>query len=540
MTHPNAGKRAPLDELVNIPALVSAYYTLAPDAREPGQRVKFGTSGHRGSALKRSFNDAHIAAIAQAVCEVRAANGVTGPLYLGIDTHALSTPAKNTALEVFAANGVTVLHSEGYTPTPLISHAILTHNALGESSADGVVITPSHNPPADGGFKYNPPHGGPAEGAITKRIETRANELLVSPGGIQRMPLSRALQTEIALFDFEASYADTLGEILDMEAIAKSGLKIGVDPLGGSGLHAWEVIAERWGLSLDLVNREIDPRFAFMRCDHDGKIRMDCSSRFAMAGLLELKDRFDLAFGNDTDFDRHGIVTPQGLMNPNHVLSVAVDYLFETRDWGDALGVGKTVVTSGMIDRVAKRKGLTVVEVPVGFKHFVSGLFAGSLAFGGEESAGASFVRKNGAPFSTDKDGLLMNLLAAEITAKTGKNPAEHYAALSAELGAPVYARDDAPASLAQKAALKALDASAVDAKEIAGEAVLSVHTHAPGNGEAIGGLKVTTENAWFALRPSGTEEIYKIYAESFRGEAHLVEVKTAATELVKRVLPAE
>lgn len=539
MSHPLAGQKAPRSVLVDVPALVSAYYTVAPNLDDPRQKVAFGTSGHRGCAFDGRFNDAHIAAIAQAICEYRSGAGITGPLYLGKDTHALSTPAHATALEVFAANGITVCFSDGYVPTPAISHAILTHNLNADRVADGVVITPSHNPPRDGGFKYNPPHGGPAGGDVTKVIENRANALLAEGNaGVKRIALSKALAADTTrVFDFVSPYVNTLDEVLDMKAIAGAGLRIGVDPMGGSGIAYWGPIAERYGLNIEVVNDAVDPTFSFMTLDRDGKIRMDCSSPYAMASLVALKDRFDIAFGNDTDYDRHGIVCAgSGLMNPNHYLSVAVNYLFTHRKWPGA-AIGKTLVSSSMIDRVAKDLGRELKEVPVGFKHFVTGLRDGSYGFGGEESAGASFLRKDGTVWSTDKDGILLDLLACEIIAKTGKDPAGLYADLEAKHGSPVYERTDAPATVEQKATLKKLSPEQVTATELAGEAIQAKLTVAPGNGEALGGLKVITENGWFAARPSGTEDIYKIYAESFKGEAHLREIQEQAQGIVDAAL---
>ena len=540
MTHPLAGKPAPRSLLVDVPALVSAYYTRHPDPAAPGQRVSFGTSGHRGSSLRQSFNEDHILAITQALCEHRAAAGIDGPLFLGMDTHALSRPAHITALEVLAANGVAVCITDGYTPTPAVSHAILAHNrGRSDRLADGVLVTPSHNPPEDGGFKYNPPHGGPADTDVTSAVEARANELLRARlQGVRRVSIQAALSAGgTRSFDYITPYVKALATILDMDAIRAAGLKIGVDPMGGSGLAFWPVIAERYGITLDIVNDAVDPTFSFMHLDHDAKIRMDCSSPYAMAGLVALKDRYDIAFGNDTDFDRHGIVTRSaGLMNPNHYLSVAIDYLFRSRDWPGAT-VGKTLVSSSMIDRVAAALGRPLAEVPVGFKWFVAGLHSGEYGFGGEESAGASFLRKDRTVWTTDKDGILLALLAAEITAATGTDPGEHYRALTERFGAPVYERIDAPATPAQKAVLEQLSPDQVTAVELAGEPIVSRLTHAPGNGAAIGGLKVVAENGWFAARPSGTEDVYKIYAESFLGEAHLRRIQAEARQIVADAL---
>lgn len=544
--HPLAGRPAPRELLVNVPRLVSAYYTHTPDAAVPEQQVAFGTSGHRGSSLSTSFNEGHILAVCQALCEWRAAQGISGPLYLGMDTHALSEPALATAVEVFAANGVTICVQAGlgYTPTPAVSHAILTYNR-GRSSglADGVVITPSHNPPDDGGFKYNPPSGGPADTGTTKWVQDRANQLLL--GGlreVRRMPLARALAADTTVqHDYVAPYVADLENVVDMAAIAAAGLKIGVDPMGGASLAYWEPIAARYGLDLTVVNTAVDPTFAFMRVDKDGKIRMDCSSPAAMAGLIDLKDRFAVAFGNDPDADRHGIVTPSaGLLNPNHYLAVAIAYLFRNRpSWRPDAAVGKTLVSSSMIDRVAASLGRPLAEVPVGFKWFVDGLVDGSYGFGGEESAGASFLRRDGTVWTTDKDGIILDLLAAEITAVTGRDPGEHYRALEEQFGRSVYARMDAPASSAQKAVLSNLSPELVAATELAGEPITGKLTRAPANGAAIGGLKVVTENGWFAARPSGTEQIYKIYAESFRGPEHLAQIQAEAQAIVGAALAA-
>jgi phosphoglucomutase len=541
--HPLAGKTAPQSLLSNIPRLISDYYTLAPDPAEPDHRVAFGTSGHRGSASRHGFNELHILAISQAVAEHRRAQGIDGPLFLGIDTHALSEPALISAIEVFAANGVeTVIDADsGYTPTPVISHAILCHNRARQNGiADGVVITPSHNPPMDGGYKYNPPSGGPADTAVTAQIEQRANALLAAPGGIERWPRERALRADnVHRRDYITPYVEDLENVIDMEAIRASGIRIGADPMGGSGVAYWQPIAERYRIDLDLVSDTVDPTFRFMRVDRDGKIRMDCSSPYAMAGLIDLKDRYDIAFGNDTDFDRHGIVTPgMGLLNPNHYLAVAVRYLFSERgDWPADAAIGKTLVSSSMIDRIARDLGRRLCEVPVGFKWFVDGLLDGSFGFGGEESAGASFLRRDGSTWTTDKDGIILDLLAAEITARTGRDPGEHYRDLERRFGSPVYERIDAPATAEQKAVLKNLSAEQVTATELAGEPITARLTRAPGNGEAIGGLKLVTENGWFAARPSGTENIYKIYAESFLGADHLARIQAEAREIVRQAL---
>ncbi len=543
---PLAGKPAPRDLLVNIPRLVTLYYANRPDVSDPAQRVSFGTSGHRGSPSKASFNEHHILAIAQATSELRKKQGINGPLFMGKDTHALSEPALASALEVFAANGVTVMIQEGdgYTPTPVISHAILTYNrARATGLADGVVITPSHNPPDDGGFKYNPPHGGPADTETTKAIEHRANEIL--RGGakdVRRIPFQQALSADTTRrHDYVGPYVQDLENILDMEAIAGSGLKIGVDPLGGAGVGFWEPIAGRFGLDIEVVNPAVDPTFGFMTVDKDGKIRMDCSSPYAMAGLIGLKDRFDIAFGNDPDTDRHGIVTRgAGLLAPNHYLAVAVWYLFQNRPaWKAEACVGKTLVSSSMIDRVAAHLARRLSEVPVGFKWFVDGLLDGSCGFGGEESAGAAFLRKDGTVWCTDKDGIIMNLLAAEIMARTERSPDELYTELEERFGSPVYERIDTPASSPEREALKRLSPEMVTAREMAGEEILAKLTHAPGNNAPIGGLKVVSENAWFAARPSGTENVSKIYAESFKGREHLKKVQAAAREIVEAAYKA-
>ncbi len=544
--HELAGKPAPHELIVNIPRLVSSYYTQRPDVTDPAQRVAFGTSGHRGSSFNNSFNENHILAISQAICEYRISKNITGPLFMGMDTHALSEPALASALEVFAANSVTVMIQEGlgYTPTPVISHAILTYNR-GKTSglADGVIITPSHNPPNNGGFKYNPPHGGPADTKTTKVIEDRANKILHEGNkGVRRTTFEKAVSADTTHeYDYIGPYTEDLSSIIDMEAIAKEELKIGVDPLGGAAVNFWDPIAERFGLDIEVVNRNIDPTFGFMTVDKDGKIRMDCSSPFAMASLIGLKESFDIAFGNDPDTDRHGIVTKEsGLLNPNHYLAVAVWYLFQNRsNWKPDVAVGKTLVSSSMIDRVAAHLKRKLSEVPVGFKWFVSGLIDGSYGFGGEESAGASFLRKDGTVWTTDKDGIIMNLLAAEITAKTKRGPDRLYKDLVERFGKPVYERIDAPATLAQKLALKKLSPDMVAARELAGEKIIAKLTHAPGNNAPIGGLKVVTENGWFAARPSGTEDIYKIYAESFKGKDHLHNIQEEAQTIVNAAFKA-
>ncbi|MBI5906134.1 MAG: alpha-D-glucose phosphate-specific phosphoglucomutase [Deltaproteobacteria bacterium] len=542
--NPNAGKPADASRLADIPRLVSAYYTGEPDPSDPGQRVAFGTSGHRGSSLSLSFNEGHILAVTQAICEHRKGEGITGPLFLGMDTHALSEPAFRSALEVLAGNGVAVMidRDGGYTPTPAVSHAILSYNR-GRSAgrADGIVITPSHNPPEDGGFKYNPPHGGPADTDVTRRVEERANRILADGlRDVRRDPYARALAAPTtARHGYVEAYVSDLGAVLDMEAIRGAGIRIGVDPLGGSSVGYWGAVAERYGLSLSVVNAAVDPTFRFMTLDWDGKIRMDCSSPHAMSGLIGMKDRFDVAFGNDTDADRHGIVTRgAGLLNPNQYLSVAIDYLFRRRSgWRADAGVGKTVVSSGMIDRVASRLGRRLVEVPVGFKWFVPGLLDGSLGFGGEESAGASFLRSDGGPWSTDKDGLLLGLLAAEMMAVAGRDPGELYRELAREFGEPAYERIDAPATKEQKSILSRMSPDRVKATALAGEPIEAMLTAAPGNGAAIGGLKVSTANGWFAARPSGTEDVYKLYAESFLGPDHLRRIQEEAGALIAGVL---
>ncbi|MDF7807818.1 phosphoglucomutase (alpha-D-glucose-1,6-bisphosphate-dependent) [Pontiellaceae bacterium B12219] len=542
--HPNAGKPVTKEDLADIAELVSLYYETQPDASNPDEKVAFGTSGHRGSSLKKSFTEDHIMAIAQAICEYRAAQGTTGPLFMGKDTHALSIPAEKTALQVFAANGVTVMIDQdgGYTPTPVISHAILAYNKdRTEGLADGVVITPSHNPPDNGGFKYNPPNGGPADTDATGWIADRANELMAA-GNVDveslYYPDALAADTTVA-YDFITPYVSDLGNVVDMEAIKKAGLKICADAMGGSGLRYWKPIAEKYGLDITIRNNTVDYTFSFMTVDGDGKVRMDCSSPYAMASLVALKDDFDIAFGNDPDYDRHGIVTKSaGLLNPNHYLAVAINYLYANRTgWRKDAAVGKTLVSSSMIDRVAADLGRDLQEVPVGFKWFVNGLVDGSYGFGGEESAGASFLRKDGTVWSTDKDGIILCLLACEILAVTGKDPGEHYAELTAKFGAPVYARVDAPANREEKAKLAALSPEQVTAETLAGEPITAKLTHAPANGAAIGGLKVCTENGWFAARPSGTEDVYKIYAESFKGEEHLHQIQSEAREIVNQAL---
>ncbi|MEU2542660.1 phosphoglucomutase (alpha-D-glucose-1,6-bisphosphate-dependent) [Streptomyces iakyrus] len=546
MQHERAGSPAGPEDLVDVARLVTAYYARRPDLDDPGQRVTFGTSGHRGSSLAAAFNDDHIAATSQAICEYRAGQGIDGPLFLGADTHALSEPARVTALEVFAANEVTVLidDADGYTPTPAVSHAILTHNGGRTTGlADGVVVTPSHNPPADGGFKYNPPSGGPAASDATSWIQDRANEII--RGGlkdVRRVPYARALAAPTTgRYDFLGTYVADLPGVLDLDAIRAAGVRIGADPLGGASVAYWGRIAEQHRLDLTVVNPYTDPTWRFMTLDWDGKIRMDCSSPYAMASLIEQRDRFQISTGNDADADRHGIVTPDaGLMNPNHYLAVAISYLYAHRDrWPATTGIGKTLVSSAMIDRVAADLGRELVEVPVGFKWFVDGLAGGTIGFGGEESAGASFLRRDGSVWTTDKDGILLALLASEITAVTGKTPSEHYAALTARFGEPAYARIDAPATREEKALLAKLSPAQVSADTLAGDAVTAVLTEAPGNGAAIGGIKVTTDNAWFAARPSGTEDVYKIYAESFLGPDHLGRVQEEAKSVVLTALSA-
>lgn len=541
---PRAGKLADPAALTNIPRLISNYYALKPDPGIRSQRVSFGTSGHRGTSLDCSFNENHILAITQAICAYRHEQGTTGPLFLGMDTHALSEPAQMSALEVLAANDVEVMidQDNGYVPTPGISRAILAHNrGRKDGLADGIVITPSHNPPFDGGFKYNPPSGGPADTTATKWIENLANDLLAQNlQGVKRIPYERALRTStVRRFDYISLYVDGLASVVDMDAIRD--LNLGVDPLGGAGVAYWPRIAEKYKLNLTVVNKTVDPTFRFMTLDWDGKIRMDCSSPYAMASLIALKDRFDVAFACDTDHDRHGIVAPSvGLLNPNHYLAVAIDYLFRNRPgWKADAGLGKTLVSSSMIDRVAASLQRRLLEVPVGFKWFVDGLLDGSLGFGGEESAGASFLCKDGSPWSTDKDGLIMGLLSAEITAKSGKDPGVRYSELTQQFGDPVYERIDAPANAAEKAILQKLSPEQVPAQELAGEKIEAKLTTAPGNGAALGGLKVVTKNGWFAARPSGTEDVYKIYAESFLGKEHLRRIQEEARAVISKTFAA-
>lgn len=545
--HPEAGKPASKEQLVNVAKLTSAYYTHQPTKGDSTQAVSFGTSGHRGSSFLKTFNDMHIAAICQALAEFRQDKNITGPLYMGMDTHALSEAAFSTAVEVLAANGVSLVvqQERGYTPTPVISHAILQHNSQhnvdsSKGQADGVVITPSHNPPEDGGFKYNPPHGGPADSDVTNLIQQRANEIISNDmADVKRMSLAAAYHSAyVEEIDFAEDYIAQLDQVIDMQAIAKAGLVLGTDPLGGAGLGYWDRIAERYGINIEVVNRNVDQQFGFMRRDKDGKIRMDCSSPFAMAGLIDLKDKFDVAFGNDPDFDRHGIVTRKsGLMNPNHYLAVAIQYLFKHRtQWPKDIKVGKTLVSSSMIDRVVNGLGRELAEMPVGFKWFVQGLLSSEIGFAGEESAGGIFLRRNGKPWATDKDGIIMCLLAAEIIAVTGKDPGAHYQALTEQFSSPVYTRIDVAANHAQKQVLSKMDKSVIQFTTLAGETITNIQTHAPGNNAAIGGVKVSTENGWFAARPSGTEDIYKIYAESFNGSEHLDLLVKEAQTLVEQV----
>ncbi|NMM84269.1 phosphoglucomutase, alpha-D-glucose phosphate-specific [Rhodococcus sp. SRB_17] len=542
MAHERAGQVALPQDLVDVPHLVTAYYVRTPDPENPLQQVVFGTSGHRGSSLDNAFNEAHILATTQAIVEYRASQGIDGPLFIGRDTHALSLPAWTSALEVLVANDVVVLvdSRDGYTPTPAVSHAILRYNSTRpEARADGIVVTPSHNPPRDGGFKYNPPHGGPADTDATSVIAARANELIRNGlSGVRRVTAKQA-HARVERYDFLRHYVDDLPSVLDLAAIRDAGIRIGADPLGGASVDYWGAIAETHRLDLEVVNPLVDPTWRFMTLDTDGKIRMDCSSPDAMASLIGIRDRYDIATGNDADSDRHGIVTPDGgLMNPNHYLAVAIEYLFAHRpNWGADTKVGKTLVSSSMIDRVVDGLGRQLLEVPVGFKWFVPGLLDGSVGFGGEESAGASFLRHDGSVWTTDKDGIILALLASEITAVTGKTPSQHYTALTEKFGTPAYARIDAPATREQKAVLAKLSPDQVTATELAGEPITAALTAAHGNGAAIGGLKVTTENAWFAARPSGTEDVYKIYAESMKGAEHLAQVQAAAKDLVSSVL---
>jgi phosphoglucomutase len=543
--NPLAGKRLPADQLVDVARLTSAYFD-KPDPAEASQRVAFGTSGHRGSSFLLSFNEAHILAISQAICLYRQQQGVDGPLFLGIDTHALSRPAFETAIEVFAANGVTTMVDEHlrFTPTPVISHAIIGHNRGRERGlADGVVISPSHNPPADGGFKYNPPHGGPADTDATGWIERKANELIAAKlAGVLRTPYASALTSAyVRRHDYIDAYVGELASVVDMALIRSSGVTIGIDPLGGAGLDYYAPIIERYGIAATIVDTALDPTFGFMTADWDGKIRMDCSSPYAMTSLIGMRERFDVAFANDTDADRHGIVTrSSGLMNPNHYLATAISYLFGHRPgWPEAAGIGKTIVSSAIIDRVAARLGRRLVEVPVGFKWFVDGLSGGGLGFGGEESAGASFLRLDGTSWTTDKDGLILGLLAAEITAASGKDPGALYADLTTELGEPHYARIDAAATPVQKAVLKTLSARQITAGSLAGQPITAIQSDAPGNGAAIGGVKVSTTEGWFCARPSGTEEVYKIYAESFRDETHLRDIQQEAQAIINAAFAA-
>jgi phosphoglucomutase len=541
--HPLAGKLPPRSMLINVPELISAYYTLTPDIGKNGERISFGTSGHRGSSLKRSFNEQHILAVTQAVCEYRDQAGISGTLFMGMDTHALAWPAQLTALQVLAANSIRVCIAEdfGYTPTPVISRAILTHNSENTDRCDGIVITPSHNPPDDGGFKYNPPEGGPAGTDVTGWIQDRANAILEDNlKVVNKVSLQEALQAEnINEYDFISPYVDDLENVINMEVIKDTQIHIGADAMGGAGLAYYGAIAKKYNLNMEVFHDSLDSTFSFMHCDKDGKIRMDCSSPYAMAGLVEHKKNFDIAFGNDTDFDRHGIVTPSmGLMNPNHYLSVAITYLAGNRpQWNKESGIGKTLVSSSIIDRVAGFLGRKVIEVPVGFKWFVDGLLNGTIFFGGEESAGASFLRKDGTVWSTDKDGIIMNLLAAEITAKTGRDPGMYYQELTQKFGAPIYARIEAPATPAQKKVLKNLSPDDVKEKNLAGEPIKAILTRAPGNNAPIGGLKIVAENGWFALRPSGTEDIYKIYAESFIDEMHLKRIQEEAQAMADTLL---
>jgi len=541
--NPGAGKPVDQASLANVPRLVTAYFVSKPDPADPAQRVAFGTSGHRGSSLKISFNEDHILATTQAICDHRRQTGLTGPLFIGIDTHALAEPALASAVEVFAANGVEIMIDEhgGYTPTPVISHAILAYNKGRTTGlADGVVITPSHNPPEDGGYKYNPPHGGPADTDVTSIVERSANRYLEAGlRGIVRMPYERARRSQSThLHDYISPYVAELGNVVDMELVKSSGVKIGIDPLGGAAVHFWQPIIERYGIKAAIVNDAVDPTFRFMTADWDGKIRMDCSSPFAMARLIQMRDKFDVAFANDTDADRHGIVTRTGgLMNPNHFLAAAIAYLFGERpQWGEQLAIGKTVVSSSIIDRVAGKLKRKLVETPVGFKWFVEGLGTGGFGFAGEESAGASFLKRDGSVWTTDKDGIVMGLLATEMMAKTGRDPTQLFAGLTGELGVPFYERIDVAATPKQKNALKAVTPEQLNMKELAGDPVRVVRTRAPGNDQPFGGIKVETEMGWFAARPSGTEDVYKIYAESFRGPDHLKRIQSEAQAAIARV----
>ena len=542
--HPMAGKPASPDMLINVARLVSDYYSLHPSVEVAQQRVSFGTSGHRGCSSLITFNDIHIAAISQALVEYRHENDITGPIFIGMDTHALSEAAITTCIEVLAANEVNIVIQEnnGFTPTPVISHRVLSYNKGREKGfADGIVITPSHNPPSDGGFKYNPPHGGPADSNVTNKIQLRANEIIANGcQHIRRMTISKAMNSShVSKIDFATSYINDLDQVINMKAIAQANLKLGTDPLGGSGIHYWDRIAEQYSLNIEVVNKSVDQQFSFMHCDKDGKIRMDCSSASAMAGLIKLKDKYDLAFGNDPDFDRHGIVTPSaGLMNPNNYLAVAINYLYQNRpQWSSKMSVGKTLVSSSMIDRVCANLGREIKEMPVGFKWFVQGLSDQTIGFAGEESAGGIFLRQNGTPWATDKDGFIMCLLAAEMTAVVGEDPSKQYEKLTQAHGTPSYTRIDVAANLEQKLALSNMTTEVVTATQLAGEEITNIQTHAPGNNAAIGGVKVSTKNGWFAARPSGTEDVYKIYAESFLGDEHLEQLVQEAKILVNSVL---
>jgi phosphoglucomutase len=543
VNHPAAGKPVAPDQLANIPRLITAYFASKPDAADPAQRVSFGTSGHRGSSLKNSFNEDHILATTQAICDYRREKGLTGPLFVGIDTHALAEPALVSAIEVFAANGVDIMIDErgGYTPTPVISHAILTYNKGRTAGlADGVVVTPSHNPPEDGGYKYNPPHGGPADTDVTAKIEKSANLYLENAlRGVARQLYERARKSRsVHLYDYVGPYVSDLGNIVDLALIKSAGVNIGIDPLGGAAVHFWQPIVERYGIKASVVNDLVDPTFRFMTADWDGKIRMDCSSPFAMASLIQMRDKFDVAFANDTDADRHGIVTrSNGLMNPNHFLATAIAYLFEQRSqWGKGAAIGKTIVSSSIIDRVARKLNRKLVETPVGFKWFVDGLGDGSFGFAGEESAGASFLRRDGSVWTTDKDGIILGLLAAEILARTGKDPSELFAELTSQLGVPFYERIDVSATAQQKSALKAVSPEQLDIKQLAGDPVRATWSKAPGNGQPFGGIKVETDTGWFAARPSGTEDVYKVYAESFRDQNHLKRIQTEAQAAIAKI----